>query len=239
MVKSRSRWVGPNMSLIYQLTDFRSKLQDKSNKSKQPAPEWLDSPVVQEKAPQLPLPSSSPAFKKPSLQSQTGSNTGFSFFSHNPFSLARLTTTSNHNNGPSSKRNNVLPRPLPLREKYQTFHAYRRSNSSPPPETLFPSNSFFQPPNKNPHGETDVQMADHSVPSTTLPDESTIFSPKKTDQFVIASPFSPGIFSPGAPAQPPAASGLGLAGVDSVRKSLEANQPRAPMNRPTVIDAPP
>ncbi|EZF59249.1 hypothetical protein H104_07776 [Trichophyton rubrum CBS 289.86] len=241
MVKARSRWVGPNMSLIYQLTDFRSKLQDKSNISKQPAPEWLDSPAVQEKAPQLPLPSSSPAFKKPSLESQSSSNTGFSFFSHNPFRLSRLTSSSkssnasnSNSNGSSSKRCSVLPRPLPLREKYQTFHSYRRSNSTSRPETLFPNRSFFQPPN-NSHGDTDVQMADCPAPATTLPDESTIFSPKTTDQFVIASPFSPGIFSPGATAQPPVGSCLGLAGVDSVRKSLEVNQPTSPINRPTVL----
>lgn len=235
MVKARSRWVGPNMSLIYQLTDFRAKLQDKSNTSNQPAPEWLDSPAVQEKAPQLPLPSS-PAFKKPSLESQTGSNTEFSFFSHNPFSLTRLTGSNNSSssNGSSSKRSSVLPRPLPLREKYQTFHSYRRSHSSSRPETLFPNRSFFQPPNIS-HGETDVHMADHSMPATTLPDESTIFSPKTRDQFVIASPFSPGIFSRGAPTQPPPASGLGLAGVDSIRKSLEVNQPTSPINRPTVM----
>ncbi|EGE02468.1 protein-tyrosine phosphatase [Trichophyton equinum CBS 127.97] len=243
MVKARSRWVGPNMSLIYQLTDFRSKLQDKSNTSKQPAPEWLDSPAVQEKAPQLPLPSSSPASKKPSLESQSSSNTGFSFFSHNPFSLSRLSSNSkssnssnsnSNSNGSSSKRCSVLPRPLPLREKYQTFHSYRRSNSTSHPETLFPNRSFFQPPNKS-HGDTDVHMADCPAPTATLPDESTIFSPKTTDQFVIASPFSPGIFSPGAPAQPPVGSGLGLAGVDSVRKSLEINQPTSPINRPTVM----
>lgn len=39
-VKSRSQWVGPNMSLIYQLTDFRSKLL-RGSTSKPPPKEWF------------------------------------------------------------------------------------------------------------------------------------------------------------------------------------------------------
>lgn len=43
VVKERSRWVGPNMSLIYQLTDFKNKLNrgDPALKSKEPPPDWF------------------------------------------------------------------------------------------------------------------------------------------------------------------------------------------------------
>lgn len=47
-VKERSRWVGPNMSLIYQLTDFKSRLNrgDYANGSKPLRPEWsVKSPI--------------------------------------------------------------------------------------------------------------------------------------------------------------------------------------------------
>jgi len=42
-VKERSRWVGPNMSLIYQLTDFKNKLNrgDFANSAGQPRQEWF------------------------------------------------------------------------------------------------------------------------------------------------------------------------------------------------------
>lgn len=42
-VKERSRWVGPNMSLIYQLTDFKNKLNrgDFANGSRQARQEWF------------------------------------------------------------------------------------------------------------------------------------------------------------------------------------------------------
>jgi len=42
-VKERSRWVGPNMSLIYQLTDFKNKLNrgDLANGSRQARQEWF------------------------------------------------------------------------------------------------------------------------------------------------------------------------------------------------------
>ncbi|KAK5088905.1 tyrosine/serine/threonine protein phosphatase [Lithohypha guttulata] len=42
-VKERSKWVGPNMSLIYQLTDFKNKLNkgDLASSDKQARPEWF------------------------------------------------------------------------------------------------------------------------------------------------------------------------------------------------------
>lgn len=43
-VKERSRWVGPNMSLIYQLTDFRSKINrgEYSDYVHSPNPDWWE-----------------------------------------------------------------------------------------------------------------------------------------------------------------------------------------------------
>ncbi|KAF3491612.1 uncharacterized protein GIQ15_01129 [Arthroderma uncinatum] len=243
LVKGRSCWVGPNMSLIYQLTDFRAKLQDKSNTRKQPLPEWLNSPVIQDKAPQLPLPQSSnkfgidssPAYKKPTIDSST-SNSGLGFFTHNPFSLSRLTGNnnngSNNNNGPS-RRNNVSPRPLPLREKYQTFHSYRRSTSRQ--DSMFTSRSFFKPPQPV-QGDVCMNMDDQDgsdIGPTAVAGDTSIFSPKTTNPFALVSPFSPsGILSPAPTTAAPTTGGLGL-GVDAVRKSLDANQP--PPIRPTLM----
>lgn len=138
IVKGKSRWVGPNMSLIYQLTDFRSRVQ-RDEPVKAPNPDWfktqpLVQPVqeslpdsgiekgishsdsqpetvrpvqnqVQQSAPALPEMIFSPMqttfmkpFIKPSLQTQ-------------PHKLH------------SSNSQGLLPRPLPLREKYPSFES--------------------------------------------------------------------------------------------------------------------
>ncbi|EXJ95906.1 hypothetical protein A1O1_01031 [Capronia coronata CBS 617.96] len=48
-VKERSQWVGPNMSLIYQLTDFRSKVVKGvyGDHSYNPSPSWWKMPTVE------------------------------------------------------------------------------------------------------------------------------------------------------------------------------------------------
>ncbi|KAJ9655893.1 tyrosine/serine/threonine protein phosphatase [Neophaeococcomyces mojaviensis] len=64
-VKDKSRWVGPNMSLIYQLTDFKNKVQSGTFASKmaQPDPAWF---VRSPEGPLTPLAPSSAPVETPS-----------------------------------------------------------------------------------------------------------------------------------------------------------------------------
>ena len=58
-VKERSRWVGPNMSLIYQLTDFKNKLNRGSVVPKDANPEWFVPTPEGPLTPTAPTPSKS------------------------------------------------------------------------------------------------------------------------------------------------------------------------------------
>ncbi|KAK2737966.1 hypothetical protein FQN57_007320 [Myotisia sp. PD_48] len=210
LVKGRSCWVGPNMSLIYQLTDFRTKLQDTTSLKTQPQPEWLDmssakrdesllgNGVVQQSQP----------LGKPQLQDwgtfEPGTtNTKQSvpdlsvLFAFNPFSR----TSSS-----GATRKSPPLRPLPLREKYPTMPAYGRSSSKE--RMLLSKRSFFRP-------SLNRDFVMHDAPA-----EPDLFSPKPTQ--LIATPFSPS--AAGDLAFPPSLS------VQSPRSSV-LYDPRSPQAR--------
>ncbi|OJD21094.1 hypothetical protein ACJ73_07568 [Blastomyces percursus] len=149
IVKSRSCWVGPNMSLIYQLTDFRTRVQQRGP-SRSPPAEWfrsLDSKAAtaQPEAQGDSLISNPPRPPDPlfdAVVSDSKNSTTYPFT--NPFSWTRPQTSSSNSTVSASatasqQRRNVSPRPLPLREKYQAIHSLRRprqDNSIPPHRTL-------------------------------------------------------------------------------------------------------
>ncbi|CAL5872667.1 uncharacterized protein PFLUO_LOCUS6933 [Penicillium psychrofluorescens] len=129
MVKERSQWVGPNMSLIYQLTDFRSRLM-RAPPSRPPPQEWFVNGNRRSSEPQHPqaqqatanmaaadsTASRRPPFRKlaqaPSLGCLNVSST----------SSMRPTTSDGRGmpKSPSPKRS-LSPRPLPFRQKFQSI----------------------------------------------------------------------------------------------------------------------
>ncbi|KAJ5095733.1 hypothetical protein NUU61_005089 [Penicillium alfredii] len=96
MVKERSQWVGPNMSLIYQLTDFRGRLM-RGSKSK-PAPrEWFVSGGRRSSEPQV------PRLEPPRRLAQA------------PSMGCLRSSTKSH-----SPKRSLSPHPLPFRQKFQS-----------------------------------------------------------------------------------------------------------------------
>lgn len=147
-VKERSCWVGPNMSLIYQLTDFRTKIRG-GTIAKSPIVETTRQQTGDRSVPTLANPASGTRGKSPVDASKL-------FSQINPF---------NSNN---RVRRNVAPRPLPLREKFHTVHALRTS----PRQEGFPSSiSTYQRPALRPAFQMDLVMQD-------VPPSPSFFSPK-------------------------------------------------------------
>ncbi|EEH36514.1 tyrosine-protein phosphatase MSG5 [Paracoccidioides lutzii Pb01] len=151
IVKSRSCWVGPNMSLIYQLTDFRLRVQECSGSGggggsggwvsfrRSPREEWFNNSSSRSiKMTEQPTPpefsssiSTAPKLARPPIplfhqaagDPKQNSPTTHSFTNH--FTGSATTQLKPQ---PSKQRRNPSPspRPLPLREKYQTFHSLSR-----------------------------------------------------------------------------------------------------------------
>jgi tyrosine-protein phosphatase len=123
-VKGRSQWVGPNMSLIYQLTDFRSKLM-RGSTSKPPPQEWFVQTGRRSSEPQVaraerpaPNDTSRPAFRG---LSQAPSMSCLSI----PETTSTRPTTSGTECYSKFKSNSpkrsLSPRPLPFRQKFQSL----------------------------------------------------------------------------------------------------------------------
>lgn len=127
IVKGKSRWVGPNMSLIYQLTDFRSRVQ-RDEPVKAPNPDWFKTPHLSRPVQQDPLPAAvdketsqlAPVQQVQSQVQPTPSTLSEMIFSPmqttftKPFVKPFPPLQKQH----STNSRGLLPRPLPLREKY-------------------------------------------------------------------------------------------------------------------------
>jgi len=139
IVKGKSRWVGPNMSLIYQLTDFRSRVQ-RDEPVKAPNPDWFKTPRLSRPVQQDPLPApieetSLPAPVQP-IQSQvqpippTLPEMIFSPIQPTftkPFVKPFPPLQKQH----GSNGRGLLPRPLPLREKYPSSESSAKPINKP------------------------------------------------------------------------------------------------------------
>jgi tyrosine-protein phosphatase len=141
VVKDKSRWVGPNMSLIYQLTDFRSRLL-RGGPSKPAPAEWFKlGPNCRPEPPAIRNP---PVLSGDSRNSDTKKDYVKSIFHHRvpemlPLSTAdrvgadtpptNITVSLRLPTSEAPTKRSVSPRPLPLREKYQTI-----APSQGPPE---------------------------------------------------------------------------------------------------------
>ena len=121
-VKERSRWVGPNMSLIYQLMDFRSKISKQNPRDSLADPTTtvgFKATAEPEKTPKAepklasPIP---PPLPPASRMVSSGTQTDFEPYYSLPSSPEpQLARSSSQEPTPKPKR--VPPRPLPLREK--------------------------------------------------------------------------------------------------------------------------
>ncbi|KAL1990590.1 hypothetical protein VTN49DRAFT_6429 [Thermomyces lanuginosus] len=120
IVKSRSCWVGPNMSLIYQLTDFRSRLQ-RGIPSTPPSPDWFKMGPHAGQSSQSALPepmdTSEDASEDRTKVSRRESPKPRGPEENKP-GMFKAPQFSSATERPRLRR--ISPRPLPLREKYET-----------------------------------------------------------------------------------------------------------------------
>ncbi|EAU32287.1 conserved hypothetical protein [Aspergillus terreus NIH2624] len=126
IVKGRSQWVGPNMSLIYQLTDFRSRLL-RGSPSKPPPAEWFVGGPRRCSEPQVPRAS---RMGPREMVTPVGSDGGHSSNGFSQGSVGSLSIPSTHQTTPTSAesvgfqplshKRSLSPRPLPLRQS--SFH---------------------------------------------------------------------------------------------------------------------
>ncbi|KAJ5933418.1 hypothetical protein N7454_005747 [Penicillium verhagenii] len=120
-VKGRSQWVGPNMSLIYQLTDFRGRLTRGSPSRPAPNEWWSKGGNRRSSEPQLTneeraalanTPGTPQAPYRALVQAPS-----MGCLSLPPSRLARPKTSDNGNRSP---KRSLSPRPLPFRQKFQS-----------------------------------------------------------------------------------------------------------------------
>ncbi|KAJ5888411.1 hypothetical protein N7495_008452 [Penicillium taxi] len=123
IVKGRSQWVGPNMSLIYQLTDFRGRLLRGS--PSRPAPEewFMDSPR-RSSEPQTSL-------EERAAREESAYSTGLPPVSClAPPSMPGRPRTSG--TGARSPKRSLSPRPLPFRQKFPSLEPSLEPTSGRP-----------------------------------------------------------------------------------------------------------
>ncbi|KAI9367208.1 dual specificity phosphatase [Aspergillus egyptiacus] len=163
-VKERSRWVSPNMSLIYQLTDFRSRLTRGSRLS---SGEWSR----RASEPQTPVSGrissqgDMSAGASGSPGTEPASSIGFSQGSLSVPSTNRTTPTSANSLGfpqSLSHKRSFSPRPLPLRQSF-----FNTDGASPPGST-------------SEIGHSKGEESDAAFKKATDEEPSALFSPRTT-----------------------------------------------------------
>lgn len=141
IVKDKSRWVGPNMSLIYQLTDFRSRVR-RGEPSRAPNQDWYKTqPPSKSALSENILGSSNEEEKSSQNQDTTNQKQVEQSQSVSPeaiFSPLQTTFTNNFAKPTpllkkqlGSGARGLLSRPLPLREKYQKIEISKQPSKKP------------------------------------------------------------------------------------------------------------
>ena len=126
VVKGRSQWVGPNMSLIYQLTDFRARLLRGSPPTRAAPQEWFVKTGRRSSEPQVTRAEREEAQQRSALKDVPG----VPHVPHMPSPVAgssipasrslRPKTSCNENRSP---KRSLSPRPLPFRQKFQSIES--------------------------------------------------------------------------------------------------------------------
>lgn len=185
-VKDRSKWVGPNMSLIYQLTDFKNKVDrgDESLSRKQLDPAWFvhspDGPLTPKTTESAPTVS---ATTNPPLKA---------------FEIANETNAA-HEKPTTLKLNKALP-PVPLFPKGTAVakQPVENTSSAPPPPQKTPTTVKRAASRPLPFRERGMEMSipahkPRFLPGITLPQSSA-----KMDLAMKDVPSTPSLFSPRA-----------------------------------------
>ncbi|CAG7919269.1 unnamed protein product [Penicillium olsonii] len=174
-VKGRSQWVGPNMSLIYQLTDFRSKLL-RGSTSKPPPQEWFVQTGRRCSEPQVPR-SERPPTRESSKRGLNQAPSMSCLSIPERTSMRPTTSDSSYTKFKSySPKRSLSPRPLPFRQKFQSVEpASGRSRGLPR------SASSCDP------------LVQSQVFVRDTPDAGGMFSPR-TNEFCFPTPLAPPTF---------------------------------------------
>jgi tyrosine-protein phosphatase len=174
-VKGRSKWVGPNMSLIYQLTDFRSKLL-RGSTSKPPPQEWFVQTGRRCSEPQV-----ARAERPPTTESNKrglSQAPSMSCLSIPERSTSTRPTTSHSSTEfkSYSPKRSLSPRPLPFRQKFQSIE----------PASARPRRFPRSVSSCDPLVQTHVFVRD-------APDATGLLSPR-TNEFLSPTRLAPPIF---------------------------------------------
>ncbi|KAJ5492615.1 hypothetical protein N7539_001361 [Penicillium diatomitis] len=123
VVKGRSQWVGPNMSLIYQLTDFRAHLLRGSPPTRAAPQEWFVKTGRRSSEPQVTRAEREEAQQRSALNEVP-------HVVHVPSPVAGSSTSSSRGLRPKtscnenrSPKRSLSPRPLPFRQKFQSIES--------------------------------------------------------------------------------------------------------------------
>ena len=163
IVKDRSCWVGPNMSLIYQLTEFRSRLQRMENAAPSPAAEQSDKSSMRSSEPQTP--SQQPEVSTPEVSTRPSSQ---DWSTKN-----RLAIGNNNLVTPAGKRR-LPPRPLSFRGGFHSVDSLR--------------GAFGVHPGSRRTGYGGFSPAKRQLVLRSMPARTSLFSPRTLE--FTALPFS-------------------------------------------------
>ncbi|KAL4799837.1 hypothetical protein BDV19DRAFT_376230 [Aspergillus venezuelensis] len=189
-VKERSRWVSPNMSLIYQLTDFRSRLVRGSRPS---SGDWS----LKGSAPPTPLSGAMSSQTDLSRTATASPDTEpLSSNTFSPASQSSLSVPSTNRTTPVSanslgfpkslsKKRSISPRPLALRQSF--FNPEKNATAQPEPSEEPKEDAKAAAVNKN------ADPAD------------ALFSPRTTDFMAVTRPRPPSGILDGRPNMVPVA----------------------------------
>lgn len=131
-VKGRSQWVGPNMSLIYQLTDFRGLLTRGSPSRPAPHEWWSKNGNRRSSEPQLTHEERAALAETPQPPSHGSAQVPPVDCLSIPLPPPRLSRPKTSDNGNRSPKRSLSPRPLPFRQKFQSVEpAFGRPRGIP------------------------------------------------------------------------------------------------------------
>jgi tyrosine-protein phosphatase len=205
-VKKRSQWVGPNMSLIYQLTDFRSKVVKGvyGDHCYNPSPAWWEIRASN------PFPTAdTPVAKASSWQTPRANEYATQENAKTPVAQSRNFTPPTVKAAPPLKLNKALP-PVPLFPKDTSVATpvklsqilYSIAKPSPPQQTFVEEKPVAQPasPRPFPFREQFEEKPSHqmAMPQAKTPKLGLKIDSPRMDLAMQDVPDTPSLLSPRA-----------------------------------------
>lgn len=210
-VKERSQWVGPNMSLIYQLMDFRTKVSSGEFivASKPPPPDWFQSSSTDNEMTPRPLPVLSslsiaaptgPDASEP-LWALTGSKSSPNIFGLHPSvpSCSEVQSTTRKVSLPTALSNIAMTSPVTESLEMSSLVSPPAPLDAPPIPPRSAKRSAPRPlllreracPLVEP-----VEIPPHTPRDRPFPMQTASYAPVKMDLMMQNAPPTPSIFSP-------------------------------------------